>query len=146
MIHMLFKYGTVFVGSMFKFVFGPVSGQMSGLGMTETILLTIAGMMTSVVIFSLLGLQIRTAWMRRFKTKRLKFTPKNRRIVAMWSKFGLPGVAFFTPILLSPIIGTILAVSFGEQPRRIMTAMFASAVFWGVALTYFFHVLGKNLG
>ena len=142
---MLFKYGTVFFGSMFKFVFGPVTGQVAGLGMTETILLTIAGMMTSVVIFSLLGIRIRTAWHLRFKKKRAKFTPKNRRMVAMWGRFGLTGVAFLTPILLSPIVGTILAVSFGERPQRIMSAMLVSAVFWGVALTYFLHMLGRTI-
>ena len=143
---MLVKYFTVFLGSMFKFIFGPVTGQASGLPMWVTCALTVAGMMTSVIIFAYIGGHLRTFWAARFgnKAKRKpKFTKASRRIVGIWARFGLGGVAFCTPLFFSPIVGTILAVSFGEPPRRIVPFMLVSAVFWGVALTYFFHTMSQ---
>ncbi len=139
------KYVTVFGGSMFKFIFGIVTGEATGMPWWLTTVLTVAGMMTSVVVFSHLGIEIRRRWMERFRKVRPRFTRRNRRMVAIWSRYGLGGVAFMTPLLFSPIVGTILAVSFGESPRRIMGAMFLSAVFWGTALTVGIHLFRNHV-
>ena len=146
-MHLFIKYGTVFVGSMFKFIFGPVTGEASGLPAWQTCGLTIAGMMASVLIFSLVGQEARKNWVSRLRRKgtSLTFTTKNRRIVMIWSRFGLGGIAFFTPVIFSPIIGTMLAVSFGVPTRRIVPAMLASALFWGLAFTYIVHVAGEKI-
>lgn len=134
------KYVTVFGGSMFKFIFGIVTGEATGMPVWLTVVLTVAGMMTSVVVFSHLGMEIRRRWMLRFRKVRPRFTRSNRRMVAIWSRYGLGGVAFLTPLLFSPIVGTILALSFGESPKRIVGAMFLSAIFWGTALTVGLHL------
>ncbi len=49
------KYLTVFLLSMVKFIGGPISGAAAGLTWLETFIFTVAGMMTSVLIFSMLG-------------------------------------------------------------------------------------------
>jgi Putative small multi-drug export protein len=140
------KYCTVFFGSMFKFVFGPITGAASGLQLWETTLLTIGGMMMSVLIFSLLGQKARRGWIHHLRQKRpaRMFTKANRRMVYIWQRFGLNGIAFLTPLILSPIVGTIVAVAFGEPPKRIVPAMLLSALFWGVALSWISHALGDQ--
>jgi hypothetical protein len=99
-------------------------------------------MMTSVLIFSLLGAGVRAKLFNRRKKKRRLFTSRNRRIVRIWRRYGLSGVAFLTPLIFSPILGTIVASSFGEPWKRIFVYMFVSAVFWGVVFSLLVHQLG----
>lgn len=123
---------------MVKFFGGPLAGISLGLSFLETMLFTVAGMMTSVVIFSLLGRAFAkwyTAW--RKKQKATVFNSKNRRIVKVWRKFGLTGIAFLTPVIFTPILGTIVAALLGAPRKQIFVQMLWSAVFWGAALTLF---------
>ena len=136
------KYFTVFLSSMVKFIGGPLSGTAFGLGWVETCVFTVLGMMTSVLIFSLLGAGVRSRLFNRRKKKRKLFTTRNRRIVRIWRRFGLKGVAFLTPVIFSPILGTIVAASFGEPWKRIFVYMFVSAVFWVVFFSLLVHQLG----
>lgn len=132
MLQELFHYIIVFGLSMFKFILGPVTGRLYEMNFFETTLLTVLGMMTSVFIFSsVFGTKIHCWIMNTFyKNKRL-FSKRNRRAVKIWRTYGLKGVAFLTPILLSPIGGTIVATSFGEHRNKIFKYMLLSALFWG---------------
>ncbi len=127
---------------MIKFIGGPLSGTAFGLTWVETCIFTVLGMMTSVLIFSLLGAEVRSRLFNRRKKKRRLFTTRNRRIVRIWRRYGLTGVAFLTPLIFSPILGTIVASSFGEPWKRIFVYMFVSAVFWGVVFSLLVHQLG----
>jgi uncharacterized membrane protein len=140
------KYLSVFFNSMFKFLLGPITGVAVGLSVLETFLLTVSGMMTTVVLVSFLGGRIKTWWNKRNAHKKSQvFSKKNRRVVTIWSRFGIQGLAFLTPILLSPILGTMLAVSFGETRARIYWYMFISALFWGITMSVFFHFVGDKV-
>ncbi len=142
MFEQVAKYFTVFLSSMIKFIGGPLSGTAFGLNWVETCIFTVLGMMTSVLIFSLLGAEVRSRLFNRRKKKRRLFTSRNRRIVRIWRRYGLSGVAFLTPLIFSPILGTIVASSFGEPWKRIFVYMFVSAVFWGVVFSLLVHQLG----
>lgn len=136
MFQELLHYTIVFGLSMFKFILGPVTGRLYELNFLETSLLTVLGMMTSVVVFtSVFGNKIH-GWIigTFYKNKRL-FSRSNRRTVKIWRAYGLKGVAFLTPILFSPIGGTILAISFGEHKSKIFKYMFVSAIFWSAILS-----------
>ncbi|MCU0355134.1 MAG: hypothetical protein MUD08_15555 [Cytophagales bacterium] len=148
---MWLKYVSVAVASMFKFIGGPLGGVALGLHWTETALLTVVGMMTSVLVFTYLGQTLRHTVLRRFFKKRKLFTPRNRRLVRIWRKYGMSGVAFLTPLILTPIGGTLVAASFGETRFRIVLYMLASAVFWSLVFTLLIDqlgtvVLGRFLG
>ncbi|MDJ1502544.1 small multi-drug export protein [Xanthocytophaga agilis] len=130
---------------MFKFIGGPLSGVALGLHWTETYLLTVTGMMVSVILFTLLGHKLKHTLLSRFYKKRLLFTPRNRRLVKVWRKYGMLGVAFLTPLILTPIGGTIVASSFGESKFRIFLYMFFSALVWGVILTLVIDKLGEKV-
>ncbi len=129
-------YLVVFAMSMFKFVFGCVGGAVRNFSFLETVLVTILGMMTSVIIFTFFGLAIRNWFFIAFKRKRKVFSKRSRKIVKIWRKYGIVGVAFLTPILFSPIGGTLIAVSFGEKKQRIFFHMLWSAIFWAIILSY----------
>lgn len=138
------KYLMVYLVSMVKFFGGPVTGVSLGLTYIETCLLTVAGMMTSVVIFSIIGRAV-SKWMsarRRAKQKPV-FSKKNRRIVQVWTRFGVIGVAFLTPILFTPIFGTIVAALFGAPRKRIFVHMLWSAVFWSAILNLMVFEFGQ---
>lgn len=133
------KYVAIFTSSMFKFVLGPVLGTLSNLSVIEVTIFTVLGMMTSVVIFSILGEQIRKYAYRKFFKNRKIFSARTRKRVKFWRNYGLKGVAFLTPILFSPIVGTMLASSFGESKKRIISYMLISSVFWALILSFLFH-------
>lgn len=118
--------------SMLKFIAGPVLGSAAGYSIWKIIFVTVSGMMTSVFIFTLLGGQFKRILALRIKKKRLLFTKKNRGIVRLWSKYGEVGIAFFSPLFLTPIGGTLILISFGTKKRKIYFHMFWSAIFWSV--------------
>jgi hypothetical protein len=141
----LIKYITVFAWSMVKFIFGPVLSALFNISFVPAVLLTIGGMMTSVIIFTFAGRVIRHWWMQKFQGKRVLFTPKKRRMVRIWRKYGIWGVATLTPLLFTPIGGTMIAVSFGEKKHKILFAMLVSAIFWAVVFCSLIVLLGKEV-
>jgi hypothetical protein len=50
--------------------------------------------------------------------------------------YGLLGVSLLTPVLFTPIGGTIVAASFGENRKRIFKYMLVSAVLWAVIFSF----------
>jgi hypothetical protein len=137
----ILKVLSVYFSSMLKFVFGPLGGYASGFSLIVTILVTIAGMMTVVLVFTFFSTWIKEKLLSRIFKKRNKFSSSNRRFVTIWKKYGLIGVAALTPIILTPIGGTLLAVSSGSPKEKIIFYMFISASVWAVIFSsalYFF--------
>ncbi len=128
------KYIIVFLISMFKFLGGPAFGSAYDLNMIGTSVMSILGMMTSVTIISFYGAKIRIWIQKKYPYKRKVFTKRNRRIIKIWRGYGEFGVAFLTPILFSPVIGTLLVTTLGGKRKRILAYMLISAVFWAFVL------------
>jgi hypothetical protein len=134
MLSDLMKYILVYLISMFKFIGGPAFGAAYNLNPAVTAVMTILGMMTTVTVISFFGLRLRN-WIQRRQQKDQKlFTKRNRRIIKIWRGYGEFGVSFFTPVLFSPIIGTLLVTTLGGRRKRVLSYMFISAVFWAFAL------------
>ena len=57
----------------------------------------------------------------------------NRKIFI--KKYGLAGIAFLTPLILTPIGGTLLAISVVNSKPKVLAYMLTSAVFWSVVMT-----------
>lgn len=130
---------------MLKFVFGPLGGYAAGFSVIVTIAITVAGMMTVVLLFTLFGNWIRENVILRFFKKRKRFSPNNRRFVTIWKRYGLIGVAALTPIILTPIGGTLLAVSSGSPKEKIILYMFISASVWAVVFTFGLFFFGDEV-
>jgi hypothetical protein len=130
----ILKALTVFLWSMVKFFFGPIGGKAAGLHIVTTMIVTVAGMMTVVVLFTYFGEFIRKRILDRlFKKKDENKTPKKKS--NFLTKYGLAGAALLTPILLSPIGGTLIAVGISPNREKIILYMFISACVWSVIIT-----------
>lgn len=134
----------VYFSSMIKFVFGPVGGYAAGLTLLTTILTTVAGMMTVVLAFAFFGDFIREKVIKRFFPKRKTFSERNRKFIGIWRKYGIAGVAALTPLILTPIGGTVLALSFGTPKNKLIVSMFISASFWSVVFSVIIYFFGNE--
>ncbi len=135
----------VFLSSMVKFILGPLGGYAARLHPVITILVTVSGMMTSVLAFTYFGEWLRIKLLHGILKKRRKFSARNRKFVKLWKKYGLSGVAILTPLFLTPIGGTILAVSAGSPKERIILFMLISAVAWAVVFTVIIYFFGHHV-
>ena len=131
----LIKYISVYFLSMVKFMAGPPLGVAVGISMFETIILSILGMMTSVVLFTLIGERIKVFWLPKFIREARSEKPRNKYFNILWNRFGVFGITFLTPILFTPIGGTLLATAMGSPRSKILIYMFASALFWSITLS-----------
>ena len=146
MLELLAKYLTVLLSSTIKFVGGPIAGLATGLSYVETALFTALGMMTTVLVFTLLGAPLRKFLQRTIWKNKKRFTRRNRRFVYIWKRWGLLGVSFLTPLILTPVGGALLANIFGGPKKQIIMYMMASAFFWGFVICgLFFSVKGLVL-
>lgn len=141
----ILKIISVYFSSMLKFFFGPIGGFAAKLSFLTTVLTTIAGMMTVVLVFTFFGEWLRKNVISRFFKKQSKFSVNNKKFVKIWKKYGLVGVAILTPLILTPIGGTILAVSSGSPKNRIIIYMFISATVWSVVFTSIFYFFGTQV-
>lgn len=146
MFEEILKYLLIYSSSGIKFVFGPVFGASFGYSVFLTGTLTILGMMTTVYIFTYFGTHIRHFSQRVFASRdRRIFTSKNRKYVKLWLKYGVPGMSFLTPVLLSPLGGAILVNAFGGKRRDIIKYMWMSSLFWGYIMTWAVKFAGHLL-
>lgn len=85
------------------------------------------------------NIEIRYEYVAKSYQRKL-FTPHNRRIVRIWQKYGLIGIAFITPVILSIPIGTVIASSLAQNRKKVMIYMFFSVLFWSVFMTSMFEI------
>jgi len=137
MTEQLIKYLSVYIISMFKFIGGPALGAAYGMNFWETFLITVLGMMTTVFVISFFGVRFRSWIQKKYNIKRKRFTRRNRRIVYLWRQYGEFGVSFFTPVIFSPVIGTLLVTTLGGKRRKVLTYMLISAIFWSLTISSF---------
>lgn len=121
---------------LFKFIAGPLLGSAAGYRPLEIVFITVLGMMSSVMLFTFLGLRIKKLYQTKFGKPKKTFSRKSRQIVSIWRKYGEIGIAFLTPIILTPIGGTLILVSFDTKKRKIFSYMLISAILWAVALSF----------
>lgn len=136
----------VYFSCMLKFILGPIGGYAAGLNLVTTILTTVFGMMTIVFLFTYFGDWLKANVLSRFRRKDKKpDEAKNTRFNNIWKKYGLAGVALLTPIILTPIGGTLLAVSSGSPKEKIIFYMFISAGGWSVIFSMAIYFFGNEV-
>jgi hypothetical protein len=120
-----------------------------GLNMTpaETIIYINLGGIIGVILFAKFWEAIIVIWNKLFpgkintdaspKSKKI-FTRRNRRIVNLKSKYGLPGIVILNPILLSiPIASFLVAKYYGNKTKNLMWLV-AGQVGWSLIYTVFY--------
>ena len=86
------------------------------------------------------SLEIHYEYISNNEKNRSLFTPKNRKVVNIWRKYGLFGIAFLTPVILSIPVGTIIANSLEKNKKKVIIYMFFSLVFWSITMTSLFEL------
>lgn len=125
----------VYFMSMLKFIFGPLLGKAAGLHLFTTMIVTASGMMTAVFALTYFGKFIRERILHRFYKSKKNEPEEPKKFVAFLKKYGLAGIAFLTPVILTPIGGTLLAVGLGSRREKIIIYMLISGCIWSVLLT-----------
>lgn len=121
---------------MIKFFGGPIAGFLTGVPIQKTIFLSAGGMMMAVILTTIFAKAINKFLESRAKTKKQIFTKRARFSVKIWQKLGLFGIALLTPVLFTPIGGTLMALSFRANVFKMIGYMLISAIFWGFIVTY----------
>lgn len=155
------EYIAVALASTFKFVGGPVAGIAMGLSWVETTICSTVGMMVTVLLItygssvvkrfsSFKWFQVFVAFLRRlaplrwlknlFRPRKL-FTRTTRMAVKVKNRLGLWGVAFLTPFLFTPILGTFIALSFRFPKREILHKMLVCGLVAGFLQTVAIHYI-----
>jgi hypothetical protein len=141
----ILSYITVIGSSMLKMILGPGLALAFKLSFVESVLLTTLGMMLTIVLFtSFLGKLVRRWFIDTFFKNKKVFTKNTRRMVRIWTSYGLIGTAFLTPLLLSPIGGGLVVNTFGGKKIKIYTFMLISGLVWSTIYTYIFYA-GNDL-
>ncbi len=136
---------TIYLLCMFKIIFGPTMGYAAGLHPLVTVIITVSGMMTTVLIFTFFGERLRNTVLKKYMKPKKIFTAKNRRFVKIWRKYGELGISFLTPILLSPPGGSIIAIALGGSRKKTVVYMLLWSVVWTTIITYSFYYAGDEI-
>ncbi len=123
-------YASVFFLSMLKFLVALVTAAANpNFGFWEVILPAGLGALISVGLYTYFGTELNLWFRKKLKRKRSMSFSRRRKLYTIWKKYGLIGVSFLS-IVLSPMISVGIAVSFQENPRKIVLWNSLSIIFW----------------
>lgn len=150
------NYLIVFFLGATKFQVASVYGRTAGFSFSETFLLNATGGFCGVFFFMFLSTYLVNLFSmigNRFVSKKKKteqerrrkiFSPWRRILVRFMRKYGLAGIAFITPSVLSIPLGVFLAERLNSKffhSRRMLAAyMTASVLFWALIFNALIHV------
>ena len=142
MFSFLLKLLPLFLLSMVKFVVGVPSAKVAfDLNFIELLLFSTTSGIAGVATFLFLGKWIFKGWdilRARFfppkqHRKKKKFSRNSRIMVKIIRKYGLPGIAFITPTIISIPVGTMLAEAlYKHQPRMVFLYLSGSVILWAL--------------
>jgi hypothetical protein len=135
-----------------KFLLAPFEAERYGMSYWNSYIITTGGGLAGIFIFYFSGQLIANWWqhnvakVKAFFTRRpvsdfegdnrKVMTRKNKLIVRVKNKFGLTGIAFVTPCIISIPIGTLVAVAFYRKRRPVLLYLIISLVLWSFVLNY----------
>ena len=146
-LHNLWQIFVVFLTSAFKFGFGgvPMAELVYKFPFFKTITITAAGGVMGAILFAYISEWVLDKWDRFRKKYRPyhehKNVPENKFTKKIREKWGLYGLAFFTPFILSIPIGTLLAVHFYHDKQKVISYMIVSIVGWDFFFYCFYSYL-----
>ncbi len=158
----VFKLIQVVIISGIKFLFAPFISIGYGFNYFQTVIFTTVGGIAGLLFFYYLS-----KWMIRLyfrlcpvvisyfggeearkalqesqcrKPNRKKFTRKNKTIVNIRNKYGLFGIIFLTPVLLSIPIGAFLAQKYYSKRNNILVYLSLSVLMWSFFISSFYFL------
>ena len=144
-----------------KFLLAPFVAELPpyDLGFWNAFTITTIGGMLGIIVFVFFGDFVVSRWsalvylLKRIYTSkeklaeqknkpRKKFKWRTRFIVRTKRRFGLIGIAFFTPCILSIPIGCVVAVSIYRSKLKVLPYIIVSLFFWSFVL----NILAQYFG
>lgn len=71
----------------------------------------------------------------KIKKKPSKNSKRRQRAMAIWNKYGLPGLAFLGPLLTGIHLATIIALAFKPDKKDLVVWMNLSLFIWTIGMT-----------
>jgi hypothetical protein len=68
------------------------------------------------------------------------FSKRSRRMVRIWKRYGLVGLAALTPVIFSIPLGTFFMARLEKNRKKILLYMFISITCWSLLITTFFQL------
>ena len=96
------------------------------------ILCSIFGGILGIVLFTQIGYDVEKWLVKKFPNRFKKFSWKNRHLVRIRRRWGIWGIAFLSPILLGPPIGSLLCLSLTTDKMKIIKSMVISLLAWSL--------------
>ena len=147
MLEIILEYVSVIALSSVKMLPGLALALVYQLSILEIFICVGGGGILGVFLFTIAGEQIRK-WLKARRMRKMKDKPakpikikKARKILRIWNKYGLLGVAILTPPVISPPIGSIISVAFRASRSRILIYMAISVIVW----SGLFAILGEQI-
>lgn len=147
MTRIILQYLSVMGMSSVKVIPGLAMGMAFEMNFLELFVSLSLGGIAGTFLFTYLGERLRR-WLAHYRHKRRQGKgqkPINvrriRRILRIWHRFGLAGIAALTPPIISPPIGVAIALAFRENRGRIILYMSISVVVWAAI----FALVGKHV-
>jgi hypothetical protein len=133
----------VIVSSTWKFAATfPVAIYLFKMTFLETILYTNIGGLIGIIAFTILSRGflriIDTMWAgksQNSKSSKKIFTRRNRRLVLLKNKFGLPGIIVLTPVLLSIPVGVVLITKYFGRKKVNYLYLLTAQFIWSIIYT-----------
>jgi len=127
--------GVMFLSTLKHTLVGVPSGFAAGFSTLEVMLYTAIGGVIGVFFFMYFASSTKKAYLWFLKKRGItprKFTKTNRFIVRIKQRFGLYGLAFITPPLISVPVGAIIVATIYKNKIRAFTFMVAGVLFWSI--------------
>jgi len=161
--HSIIKYLLILAISSVKFLFAPPLSFEFGFTFLQTWLVTTIGGVAGVVFFFYLSKGILALYFRylarHFSPYYMKlravvwkrnqfpipasriFTFRNKSLVKIRRRYGLPGIVILTPILLSIPLGTFLALKYYSGQKNLLAYLLLSIVGWSLLMSSAISIL-----
>jgi len=143
----MFKAINIILWASTKFLFAVGFTFAADFSVWLSLILLILGGMLGVLIFSYAGQLLDKLSQKLFPKKedKLKINKFRRFIVKFRRGYGLAGIAFLTPVILTVPVGTIVANKMVKDKKKLFTYMFIAFTFWAGLFCGLDHLLGINL-
>ena len=110
-------------------------GVAAGLSALPVTVIAFSGNILTIWLVILMMERVK-AWLQKHNDKKGNVASEKRgkRASDIWKRYGLPGLAIVSPILVGSHLGVILAMSFGGKRKQITFWMTFSVLAWAVVI------------
>lgn len=145
--HEIKQIAGIFTLSTVKFGFGGVPWAVfAHYPFFKGVTITTAGGVTGCIVFANVSEWVVEHWWKfrekywpRKKRKEGKSILDSKFAHNVKNRWGLAGIAFFTPLIISIPIGTIIAVRYYHDKQKVISYMLISIACWDIVLYFLYN-------